>query len=404
MDIHKFVYAVKNIVLTLNNRNYEFLDGVCIYFTLRHDYLKRKLPVIQIGLEADPDIIDQFYRYKDDAKLRVDVLEYEIGEDDHIVNTRLFLRRSFNCIAARDQTSYITTPDQESKDLVDEMRKLQVLELYLIDMEYVNRFTMETSLIVNRCSKASCLQAIFMNRDIPSGVVIATPPMYDEIHENITIPLSDLVKSVGTLNTKYGLYDSRPIVYYDYEYLYCLNLVNPNVTFTRPTEYGTVMFMLLNTTNPEHNVVGSISDPVTKCHYTNLQFEPTILDIEDHDTATQFATILGITSDGSVNKTTLAEHDTKLRYIREFNELSRDQMINEHLPGHIVQINTNSSCASFLKPYKKYMFDVDSQYSDKKLAGYDYRLIGYTLDLQREDPNRYTSMLSITLRAHQRSG
>lgn len=403
MDIHKFVYAVKNMVFTINKQNYEFEDGMCLYLTIRHDYLNRRLPLIQIGIQAYPDIIGLFYQYKNDAVLRIDVYEYELDENGNTINTKLYLRHAFQCIAARDQTSYITTPNDETKELIDEMRKLQGLELYLIDMDYVNKFSQETSMILDNCSKAGCLQAIFMNREVPDKTVIATPPMYDEIIPSINIPLGDLVQSVYTLNTKYGLYNSQPILYYDYEYLYCINSVDPNIIFKQSTEFGTVTFILLNYSKQEHNAVGSITDPVTKCHYTNLQIEPTIHDVEDHDTSTQFATVLGINSDGTVNKTTLNNTDTKLKYIREYNDLTHEQTINEQMPGHVVIVHTNSCCVSFLKPYKRYIFDVDTQFSDRKLAGYDYRLTGYTLDLQREDREHYTSSITISLRANQRA-
>ena len=38
MDMHKFVYAVKNMVFTINKQNYEFEDGMCLYITIKHNH------------------------------------------------------------------------------------------------------------------------------------------------------------------------------------------------------------------------------------------------------------------------------------------------------------------------------------------------------------------------------
>lgn len=398
IQLYRYVYTVRNIELTLGMTNYTFRDGVCTYFIMTNDYLNRRFPVIQIGIEMDAEMIQLFFENKEEAKLKLDVYEQQLDGNDNIINTTLFLRHTFDCVSARDQTAYITTPDLDSENKIDVMRRLQEMELYLIDMEMVNTFAKEISLILKNVSKAAALQILFSERDVLPGIVIATPPQYEKTLDYISVPLDDLVGNIETINDGYGLYDSTPIIYYDYKYIYCLNSLTPNIIMNNATDFGNVRFMLLNQTNQSHNVVGSADIPAEKVHIINLQSEPEIYDTSERSSSTKFSTLLTVASDGTINQQTMDGTNTKIQFIREQNELTQAQYVNQTMTGHIVSIETNNCCVSFLKPYKSYQFQVDTQYADKGLTGHEYRLIGYILDIQRDKPDKYKHTVSIRLR------
>lgn len=396
MDMFRYVYAVRNVEITLD-KNYVFEDGTCLYLIIRHDYLNRRFPIIQMGIEMDAEMIQAFYENKDVAKLKLDIYEQQLDDSDKVVNTSLFMRHTFSCIAARDQSAYVAMPDSTAKASVDIMKTIQRFELYLIDMDMVNIFSKQISMVLANVSKAAALQTMFDSRGIQPGVAIATPPLYDKVYQYVPLPLGDLVSNIDTFNRGYGLYDSYPVIYYDYQYIYCLNIIKPDIIIENASEFGNVTFILLNASNPEHNVVGSNTDMKTKTHYINLQNPPTISDTSEKDTSTKFSTLVAVDSGGSVNKSTVDSDATKVEFVRQYNELTRDQIVNQTLKGHILTVTTNSCCVSFLKPYKTYMFDADTQYSDKDISGHDYRLIGWVLDIERDSPTKYIHSITMTL-------
>ena len=397
IEMYRYTYNVSGVELTLDNTNYVFEDGTCIYFMMHHDYLNRRFPIIELGIECDSDLIEEFFKYKDTAKLKLEVIEKQLDSNGNVVNTSIYIRHTFSCVSAKDQTAYITTPDNMSKDSIDPMRKLQALELYLIDMDMVNKFAKEIAIILENVTKAAALQLCFSNRDVLPGTIIATPPQSEKTLDYISLPLGDLVSNITTIHTKYGLYDATPIVYYDYKYIYCLNSLTPNIIMKETTEFGNITFLLINESNPEHNVVGSATLTDQKTHIINLQDEPEIYDTSERRTSTKFSTLLTVSSNGTVNQRTMDEENTKAQFIRELNDLTQDQYVNQVMKGHQLSINTNSCCISVLRPYKTYRFDVDTQYSDKGLTGHEYRLTSLTLDIRRDSPTKYIHAITINL-------
>ena len=394
---YRYYYAVQNVEMTLNGRSYYFQDGTCKYFYIRHDYINRRFPIIQMGLEMDSGMIQEFFTYKDTAMVKIDVIEQQLDDEDNVMNTNLYLRGSFNCIPARDQSSYITTPDSVSEEIVDVMRRLQLFEFYLIDMNMVNNFSKEISLVLETASKSAMLQTMFTQREIQTGIVMATPPMYDDDLEYPSVSLGDLVANITEMNERYGLYDSIPIVYYDYKYLYCINPYTPNILINSATEFGNVTFTIFNTNTAERNIVGSCTDLPSQTHYVNLRIYPTILEVAEKDTNTKFSTVLSVDSTGNVSKNTVDDTATKMHFTRQMNDLTQQQLIHENLHGHEVILKLTNCCVSTIRPYKIYTFDVDSEYSDKGLTGHDYRLIGMDIFLERDDGSRFIHDVKLTL-------
>lgn len=396
IPMYRYVYSVRNVEMTLD-QNYTFENGTVTYLIIRHDYLKRRFPIMQLGIEMDAEMIQKYYEHKDTALIKLDIYEQQIGENDEIVDTKLYLRGTFNCVSARDQTSYLTMPDIATQDQMDLMRTVQEFECYLIDMNIVNVFSKEISTILENCSKSAALQTLFSSRNIQPGIVIATPPQAERNIDYIALPMGDLIDNINTLDTSYGLYDAEPIIYYDYKYLYCINRLKPDIIIKSAKEFGNITLLLLNEENPEHNVVGSYDDSEHKTHYINLQTMPEVLDTSERRTSTKFATLMTVASDGTINQQTMDPETTKVRFLREYNELSQDKYINSEMLGHVVTVHTNSCCISFIKPYKTFLFEVDSQYRDKKLTGHEYRLISQIIEIRRDSPEQYIHAVTLQL-------
>lgn len=384
MKLYEYQYTIKDIVLTLD-QNYEIRDGSVVYMSIIHDYTNRKLPIIKLDIELQTDIIEKMYEYRSTTgRIKLTVNENQIDDEGNIVNTVATINKTFSYVTAKDQSDYITSSDSETEHAVDEMRTLQLFECYLIEMDMVNRFNKQISVMFRKASKPDILQALIEMRDIPGKIVVATPPLDYGIVDNALFPYADLIGNINTLNARYGIYNFAPTVYYDLDYLYCLNLLEPNIIMPSATDYNEIVFLMKNVTSAERFIEGSCNDRETKAHYINIRREPTITNYNERATATKFSTVTTIDKDGEVSKTTLDDEVTSMRYVYSQNSMSTDQMINTNLYGRSIEINVNNIATSFIRPYKRVTFDVDTQFENLDLRGKSFRLGGWMLSINRE--------------------
>lgn len=383
MELYQYQYAIKNVTIT-TDKNYNIFDGAVNYLFIQHDYLKRRMPIIRLTIELDKDVIASIYKNKDTAVIKLEVFEQQLDADSKIINTSLFLKHTFSIIPAKNQNQYITSSDSTTEASMDTMQTLQLFEAYLMDMTAVAWFSKQLDNIFEKAAKPAALQALFQIRDVPNGILIATPPQDNKIINYMILPLGDLIGNIDVLNKTYGIYDSYPIIYYDLQYLYCINRMNPNIVLPSATDFGNITFILKNPTTPEQQISGSCTDVATKTHYINLREEPKINDYTNMITSTKFSTIGSIDVDGKFVKTTLDNDATTLKYVFEQNAMTVDQIVNENMNGPTIVMAVNSIAASMLKPYKNITFDVDTQYTNLGLEGHIYRLNAWNLSITRE--------------------
>lgn len=398
MDLYQYRYIPCNVVITMGGLDYTFDDGTIAYFSMGHDYVNRRMPVIFMQMEMDDKTIGMIYDNVETAVLKLEIIEKQLDPStEQVLNTTMFMKHSFNIIPRNEQNTYITSQDSVTQENMDPMRNPQVFEFYLIDKTAVTWFTREITGIFQNASRPDILQALFQMRNIPSNIVIATPPSNLDPIDYILLPLGDLVGNIDTLNKAYGIYDSYPFIYYDMDYLYCINKMRPNVTIKSATDFGTVTVILRNPNKAEHNVSGSYTDFATKTHYFNLNHGPSIIDQSLQDGSTKFATVTTINSAGDIEKATIRNDATKLQYVYAHNDLTMQQVINETIVGHKVSLYTENCCVSFLRPWKSFTFDVDTQYMDLELTGHEYRLVGWKFEIRREGINNFLHTVNMTL-------
>ena len=384
MEIYKYQYAIRNMVITLD-QNYAMSDGCATYFYVMHDYTNRRLPIIQMNIEMEMAMIKKLFANKDKAKLKMDLYEYQLDSSDNIIGTSLYWQHTFTVIPAKDQSNYIASDDITTEKAIDQMQNLQLVEIYLIDMDAVKWFTQKTCGIFDKCSKAGALHAIMQMRNVPSKIVIATPPVNNQIVDHIILPMGDLIGNINTLNQGYGVYSSYPIVYYDLMNLYCIDKIAPNITMPLAKEYGNIVFIMKNMTIPDHQVNGSYNDASSRTHFINLTRVPEINDYTTEIGSTKFSTVTSVDSTGTVNKTTVDEKATALNYVYAHNEQTVDQVINETMYGPTVQVSAQNISVAFLKPYKVATFNMDTQYQNLGLdRGNIFRIINWSLSMTRE--------------------
>jgi len=396
LEMLQYRYFPKNLEMTLDE-NYEFRDGSVLYLNIIHDYVSRKMPVIQIGLEMDHELIKKLYEYRDTAILKLEIYEQEYRHGE-IIETRLYLQHTFSIVPAREQNVYITTDDETTKKLQDKMKTaFQNVEMYLVDMDAVNWFSQEISINYKKTTIAKALHELLLERDIPPKITVATPPLIEDELDTITIPLQDLVHNIYHMNNTYGMYDCKPIIYYDLTYLYCLSKTKPDIVIPDLTEYGNVGFILLDPVDPAHMITGSCDDEKTETHWINLKNAPEIYDESTMDTSSKFSTLTMVDSSGKVNKTTRDDKVTAQQYNYANNELTEKQILNETIFGHTLSLRAMNSSVRFLKPYKDYMFAVGESYMNLGLAGNTYRLLSWTLGIRREGMDTYVNDVSMVL-------
>lgn len=397
MEIYQYRYIPKNVEIMMDQL-YKFRDGSITYLNFVHDFRKRRLPVIQCGIEMTTDLIRLMYDYKDKVTVKIDVYEQQLsGINGSVLGTTLFMQHTFSVIPMRDVNVYITATDQETEKLTDPMKKLQNFEMYLIDMDVVQWFTQQVSVTYHKITHAEALNAVFLERDIPQNIIVATPPVNVEEIDVVTFPLQDLVHNIYHLNHTYGLYDCIPFVYHDLTYLYCLSKRKPDIVMDDATEYGNVAFILLDPSDPAHEVTGSCDDAANKTHWINLNQPPKIYDESVWDSNAKFSTVTTVNAKGEINKDTLDKDATALSYLYAITDLTESQMLNEYITGHLLTVEALNSSVRFIKPYKDYMFATGESYMNLELAGKIYRLLGWVLGIHREGTNNYLSEVTMTL-------
>lgn len=395
--MNQYKYIPKNVEITAGETMH-FRDGTVLYFNIMHDPRTHRLPVIQCGIEMTSDQIVKMYEHKSDATMKIDIYEQKLnGINGSVIGTSLYLQHEFSVVPMRDQNVYVTTTDRESELLVDPMKRLQNYEMYLVDMDIVKWFTQQIAVTYHNVNHAEALNAMFLERNIPQKIIVATPPAKVENIPVVSVPLQDLVHNIYHINEEYGLYDCIPFVYHDLKYLYCLSKRDPDIEIEDATDYGTVAFIVLNPQDPAHNVTGSYDDGGNKTHWVNLNQPPRIYDEEVWDTDAKFSTVTSVNSSGDVNKTTIDEDATALTYVYGINELSEKQMMNEYMTGPTVTVKALNSGVKFIKPYKDYIFATSDSYKNLNLDGKTYRLLSWTLGIHREGSSSYLSEVTVTL-------
>lgn len=396
LNIYRHRYTFKNIVLTLD-KDYPIREEMAISFAMVWDYSHRTQPVIQFTLQLEKDLVVLFYQNRKTAKIKFDIYEMMYDENDTKINTSLWLQHSFSIVPVRDITHYINAQDIETIEWSDPMSQPQGVEMYLIDRDIYNQLVKKLSVNVTQVSKPAILQSLFESRDIPGKTVIATPPEDSSVVPRTVLELGTLVGNIDELNTRYGIYTAKALIFHDLEYLYCLNRIQPNIQLKSTTEFDTVTFILANSSTPDAKLCGGVTDTARKTHFINLPGAPEITDYDTMINSMEFSTVESIDYEGTVDVTTLKSDDAKMEYIYEHNPLSTQQEINERiLTDQVVSMIIADSPISFFKPYKTYNFLVDTQYSNLDIAGHQYRLNYLEFGITKEGSG-YESTIQLML-------
>ena len=96
----------------------------------------------------------------------------------------------------------------------------------------------------------------------------------------------------------------------------------------------------------------------------------------------------------SVNKETIDDNATALRYVYEENDQTSSQYINESLYNRTITVNVPDVALSFIKPYKNVTFQCGTMFSSLGLdSGATYRILRWTAEIVREGSGTETSYL-----------
>ena len=398
MQLYTYQYVIRNITITLD-KNYVLSDGAVTYWSIIHDYESRKMPIFRIQFEVQRDLLAKLYQYASGSgRIKFDIQEYQYNGDGKVVGTRMYMSHVWSYIPETDSSEKLTSNDVTTAAISDEMTDPQIFGCYLIDTDAINWFNKQLSMNFRSASRPAILHALLESRDVPSNSVIATPPMNYGILTNAVFPYGDLIGNISYMNSRYGIYDSEPLVYYDGNYLYCVNRLNPNIKVRQVNNYNDVIFTLYNPTSPNRQSEGSCDDSVDKAHYMNLANDPIITDYSQRKEDAKFDTVTTISKNGSVSKQNLTQSasgaSTAMVYTYAYNELSEDQIINDNLAkGRTVTVSVNNASLFPLVPYKRFGFSPDSQYTDLNLQGKAFRLKGWTVTVSREGAGSQASYL-----------
>ena len=398
IEMFQYVYFPKDFTITVDGETLIYRDGSITYMNIINDYVKRRISIITAGLEATTEELTKIYKNKNTVQVKLTLIEKRKNfNTKEILSTREFINKTFSLIPMKDESSFIYSTDSTSTELIDEQRHLQHFEFYLIPMEAINILEMERSYILNKVTPAEILQAAFVQRDIPAGTVIATPPQQSEIIENVAVPLGTLISNIRHINNTYGLYAGEPIIYYDLKYYYCICKENPDIIIDNATDYGNVTFILKDPSSPMHEINGSNDDEENHIHWVNLSKEPEVIATRARDTSVSVSTVMTVDANGTVDKKTLDESSTKVKYVYATNPLMKDRVLNEMIYGARVHITTKDMSVMMLTPYKDYTFMVDPSYDNLNLTDNVFRILYWSLNITRESGDEYISIIEMDL-------
>lgn len=396
IQLYKYHYSIKNVVMTLD-ANYNFRNGCITYLQMENDYMNRFHPIISIRMEMPSKMIQKFYEYQETAMIKFDIYEYQYDMKNRIVGTSLWFQHSFRAIPAKDKTNFITSQDTITQSNTDPMKNLQEVELYLVDMEVIKRFTQKNTAIYSNVSKAAVLHALFQMRNFPSQNIIATPPAQDYIMRSCVLSFGALSDNIKELNKRYGLYSSDPLLFYDFDKVYLIDRFKPDITLQRAKDFGNITFLYQNLNIPDRDLTGSCNDPNTKTHYINFDQQPSISDLRPESSSQQFGTVTTVNKDGSVSKETFDPNSTSSIYVYNENEQTSSQYINETKYNRCVSLSVNDTALSFIKPFKTITFQCGSMFTDLGLDSSDtYRLMRWTTEIYRQGVGVDTSYIHST--------
>lgn len=398
MQLYTYQYIIRNVTITLD-KNYILSDGSVTYWSILHDYESRKMPVFRIMFEVQKDLLAKLYQYASTSgRIKFDVQEYQYNGDNKIVGTKMYMSHVWSYIPESDSSEKLTSSDITTEDISDTMTDPQVFGCYLIDTDAINWFNKQLSMNFRNASRPAILHALLESRDIPSNSVIATPPSDYGILTNAVFPYGDLIGNISYMNSRYGIYDSEPLVYYDGNYLYCLNRLDPNIKVRQVNNYNDVIFLLYNPTSANRESEGSCDDATNKAHYMNLSNDPILTNYSQRKEDTKFDTVTTVSENGNVVKRNLDQNttgsSTAMVYTYAYNDMTGDQVINDNLAkGRTATVSVNNASISALVPYKRFGFFTDTQYTDLDLQGKAFRLKGWTLTVTREGAGSQASYL-----------
>ena len=108
--MYQYKYIPKNIVVTVDKKEYKLADKNVVYLSIAHNYTQRRLPIIFLQIEMDDELLALIYANPDTVLLKMDIVENQVrANDNEIMNSTLFLQKTFNIIPRNVENMYNTS-------------------------------------------------------------------------------------------------------------------------------------------------------------------------------------------------------------------------------------------------------------------------------------------------------
>ena len=360
-----------------------------------YDYLRRRLPIIKVAISLTDEQVRSMFDNEDTAKVSIEIIDNALDDAGNIISSIPFIHDTFDIIPATGSDDYT---GETYTDSLSEDPNFTVMCLYLVKNERIQWLDKKIATIFKNTDKAAAIQSLFSMRDIPPKTCVISPPVSNDIIDNLVLPLGDLVENLDMLNMQYGLWSSTTIIFDDYTYLYCIDRNNPNVILSRATDFDTIMFKVPKSDNAMLVAYGSGNDSVNRCHYVNLAVGPSIENNTNTTTKMEFGTITSIDSDGKVKKYTVDENSPKMKFVRATSDITIDQFVNNKLANPInVTVTATDISIGIFRPYKNYRFDIEEiNTMHDALANKVFRASFCTMSLTKKQ-DYFESMVTMRL-------
>lgn len=360
-----------------------------------YDYLRRRLPIIKVTISLTDEQVRNMFDNEDTAKVSIEIIDNALDDAGNIISSTPFVHDTFDIIPATGSDDYT---GETYTDALSEDPNFTVMCLYLVKNERIQWLDKKIATIFKNTDKAAAIQSLFSMRDIPPKTCVISPPVSNDIIDNLVLPLGDLVENLDMLNMQYGLWSSTTIIFDDYTYLYCIDRNNPNVILSRATDFDTIMFKVPKSDNAMLVAYGSGNDSVNRCHYVNLAIGPSIENNTNTTTKMEFGTITSIDSDGKVKKYTVDENSPKMKFVRATSDITIDQFVNNKLANPInVTVTATDISIGIFRPYKNYRFDIEEiNTMHDALANKVFRASFCTMSLTKKQ-DYFESMVTMRL-------
>ncbi|MGL5751048.1 MAG: hypothetical protein ACRCXT_11010 [Paraclostridium sp.] len=338
----KFRY---NIRMTYINNDTEYIiDNKYIHhLAIDYDYINKNRPILFSHISVDKNLLDTMIKGKSKDKIILTINKIDNMDDFKIERT--YIKEAYIYFLQDDLNTDKVLDYSHDKDSDDRFKNITIgmINKKLIDMNkcVMNGVIMNTS-----------LNTILLYHLQNNNLLIE--PVNDVMLDNFIIPpLSSLTDLIDYINDYYPIYNTKYINFFDNNITYMISS-SGNGVISKDDHINSVILDVKDTTDIESKNEGMYIDNTHNTYIVNI--DSSDIDMYKIDNSISHNTIIGIDSDGNINKQNIMNDNLDKAIIERFNNINTvDIMKNDMIVDTMMNITKSELDSSVFTPNKQYI-------------------------------------------------